>query len=553
MERSCTVRRGEMKRKITGIIVMVMLCLMAGFSCRAESAVTEAEEFQVLCKAFLNGQDTVFEACSELTGLIRDINNDGRLELIIRGEIDDNRYIYSWQYAVYAYDETQSAIVRLGEMGAKSSDLLYSQKYHMLVTSRSMASTFSYTFYQAAQTGLTEEFSLMWNNSQPDNYVYTISENGALRKLAVTEEWDDALWNSYTGELEHLEFWPKWKFEYWEKYGYPQKLLSEGTSGTDESSDSADKVVDFDFPEQELIPYIRTWHDMDFSWSSEAGTGISACTLSCPDDESFWKFLSYYVDYFSVTGQNGGKAYYSQLELEQIAFTAFSGYDGGLPIIPENYNIEVSGNQYFFPLATPEEYTCELQNITVGEDGNIEAEYSYTWVGYEEAETKPADTFRVSIHLTDDSDKARAMGVLYCITGLTYISGDDSYGESDTALENMDAESVSSGKEDLKAVEQDGYILPQSSERYLDYADVEGLSLQMVNYAKNEIYARAGRKFNSRELQDYFGSKDWYEGIYEPAEFDQDISQHLNEYEIANGEFLSKVEYQMDANGYSLY
>lgn len=553
MERSRIVRRREMKRKITGIIVMAMLCLLAGFSCRAESAVTEAEEFQVLCKAFLNGQDTVFEACSELTGLVRDINNDGRLELIIRGEIDDNRVIYSWQYAVYAYDETQRAIVRLGEIGAKSSDLLYSQKYHMLVTSRSMASTFGYTFYQAAQTGLTEEFSLMWNNSQPDSYVYTMSENGASRELAVTEEWDDALWDSYAGELEHLEFWPKWKFEYWEKYGYPQKLLSEGTSGSDESSDSADKVVDFDFPEQELIPYIRTWHDMDFSWSSEAGTGISACTLSCPDDESFWKFLSYYVDYRSVTAQDGGKAYYSQLELEQIAFTAFSGYNGGLPIIPEKCNIEVSGNQYFFSLATPEEYTCELQNITVGEDGNIEAEYSYTRDAYGEAETKPADTFRVSIHLTDDSDKARAMGVFYCITGLTYISGDDFYGEPDATFENMDAEPASSGKEDLVASEQDDYILPQSSERYLGYDDVAELSLRELNYAKNEIYARAGRIFKSQELIDYFNSKDWYNGIYDPAEFDADIDAYFNEYEKVNAEFLNKVEHEMDPDGYQLY
>lgn len=40
-----------------------------------------------------------------------------------------------------------------------------------------------------------------------------------------------------------------------------------------------------------------------------------------------------------------------------------------------------------------------------------------------------------------------------------------------------------------------GYVLPQSSSRLLTDADVAGLSLQQINYAKNEIYARHGRLF----------------------------------------------------------
>ena len=41
------------------------------------------------------------------------------------------------------------------------------------------------------------------------------------------------------------------------------------------------------------------------------------------------------------------------------------------------------------------------------------------------------------------------------------------------------------------------YIIADSNSRYLTYEDVGSLSLQQVNYAKNEIFARHGRKFVS--------------------------------------------------------
>lgn len=37
--------------------------------------------------------------------------------------------------------------------------------------------------------------------------------------------------------------------------------------------------------------------------------------------------------------------------------------------------------------------------------------------------------------------------------------------------------------------------------------------------ARNEIYARHGRKFKDKTLQKYFDEKSWYEGEYEPDEF----------------------------------
>ena len=94
------------------------------------------------------------------------------------------------------------------------------------------------------------------------------------------------------------------------------------------------------------------------------------------------------------------------------------------------------------------------------------------------------------------------------------------------------------------------YILPQSADTVLTTADVEGLSLQAVCYAKNEIYARRGRIFDSQELNDYFYSKTWYYGRILPEDFSSDV---FNKYELANITLLDGYERALDPNGYQLY
>jgi hypothetical protein len=91
------------------------------------------------------------------------------------------------------------------------------------------------------------------------------------------------------------------------------------------------------------------------------------------------------------------------------------------------------------------------------------------------------------------------------------------------------------------------YIIPDSGTRVLTESDVAGLTLQEVNYAKNEIYARRGRKFKSNELNEYFSSKSWYHGTIEPDAF---TNAMLSSIEIQNSEFLSSVEHRLDPNGY---
>lgn len=103
-------------------------------------------------------------------------------------------------------------------------------------------------------------------------------------------------------------------------------------------------------------------------------------------------------------------------------------------------------------------------------------------------------------------------------------------------------------KNKSEAINND-YILPQSSSRLLTDSDISGLDLREINYAKNEIYARHGRLFDSAELQNYFNSKNWYHGTIAADTFSNAL---LSDVEQKNAEFLSTIEFNMNPDGYQL-
>lgn len=98
-------------------------------------------------------------------------------------------------------------------------------------------------------------------------------------------------------------------------------------------------------------------------------------------------------------------------------------------------------------------------------------------------------------------------------------------------------------------VDPDSYIFYDSDRRYIDRSELEILSLQELNYAKNEIYARKGRLFQSQELSDYFYQKNWYWGSIPAEQFSENM---LNQYEIANAALLQEVEFSRQSGGYIL-
>ena len=150
------------------------------------------------------------------------------------------------------------------------------------------------------------------------------------------------------------------------------------------------------------------------------------------------------------------------------------------------------------------------------------------------------------------------------VSGDLSVKDENVYIEADAAV-NEDGSEITkkSSNDNKKSSEQNSqsqkstgnsgsnsdYILPQSSSQVLTNSDISGLSLQQLNYAKNEIYARHGRKFDSPELQNYFNSKSWYHGTVNPSDFNNSM---LSDVEKKNAEFLSNAEKAMDPNGYQL-
>ncbi len=101
----------------------------------------------------------------------------------------------------------------------------------------------------------------------------------------------------------------------------------------------------------------------------------------------------------------------------------------------------------------------------------------------------------------------------------------------------MDGTLESSG--DTSSASDGDYLLPDSSSRYLTSDDLAGLSSDELRLARNEIYARHGRKFDDAQLQDYFNGKSWYNGTINPDDFKESM---LNDYEKKNIELIQSLE-----------
>lgn len=108
-------------------------------------------------------------------------------------------------------------------------------------------------------------------------------------------------------------------------------------------------------------------------------------------------------------------------------------------------------------------------------------------------------------------------------------------------LENSEQqETEEAGEEE----EQTDYIIPNSDSVYLTENDLKQYTADELRLARNEIYARHGRRFNDEALQNYFDSKDWYSGTIAPENFSETV---LNDYEKKNATLILDYE---KAKGY---
>lgn len=94
-------------------------------------------------------------------------------------------------------------------------------------------------------------------------------------------------------------------------------------------------------------------------------------------------------------------------------------------------------------------------------------------------------------------------------------------------------------KETTIKADSDDYIIPDSSTRLITEEDINGLNNDELCLARNEIYARKGRKFKDDDIRQYFESKDWYNPTIEADDFTNDM---LSDIEKKNVEFIKSYE-----------
>lgn len=111
----------------------------------------------------------------------------------------------------------------------------------------------------------------------------------------------------------------------------------------------------------------------------------------------------------------------------------------------------------------------------------------------------------------------------------------------ETSIEEVTAPEFNSSSAAWDVINSpNGYILEDSDVRFYSDAELNALSDYELYLARNEIYARYGREFKNRDLQDYFWNKNWYTPRYSPESFDNIVT--LNKYEKKNAQAMLALE-----------
>ena len=184
------------------------------------------------------------------------------------------------------------------------------------------------------------------------------------------------------------------------------------------------------------------------------------------------------------------------------------------------------------------------ENLMLGSDGNVNVDVT--------AYTTPSDGFSIDSGVSDgwwgtQSWYYYGYPTLDDLYKSVVTVKMDSYYHEDNVDESVAPVSVAQPEEpeaEEAEVGEDGFIFPNSDTEYLSKADLEGLTKEECQIARNEIYARHGRKFKDEALQKHFDSCDWYEGTISPSKFSESV---LSDIEIANRDLI--VEYE-EENGY---
>ena len=130
----------------------------------------------------------------------------------------------------------------------------------------------------------------------------------------------------------------------------------------------------------------------------------------------------------------------------------------------------------------------------------------------------------------------RGQGIL---TGAFKCLIEDSGNAVPEVMSEYENTQTAAAEENTTSQDNTEYVLPDVADRYLEETEVTSFSLDQIQLAINEVFARHGRCFKTAEIDSYFRSKSWYQP--DASKTDEQIVAEFNEYEKANEELLEKV------------
>lgn len=206
--------------------------------------------------------------------------------------------------------------------------------------------------------------------------------------------------------------------------------------------------------------------------------------------------------------------------------SAYADYNGALKLIISNADISTT-KQYFY------------------EYGSLIA------VNYSGAQNDRfyLDNDKLIMWKHDDAKDAKASGIYYNesenfmfrnVEDIVKAESAQLMTSYSTALSNIKPDA---SMEDISENSYAGseYVLPDSDTRYITYSDLYYLDKEQCRIARNEIFARYGRKFKDAALQEHFNSCSWYYPSIEADDFNEKM---LNNIEIANMKTI--VDYEKE-------
>ncbi len=284
-------------------------------------------------------------------------------------------------------------------------------------------------------------------------------------------------------------------------------------SATEELSTSEETKSDGD----EIQAYENLLTDTYFNWNESDDSDWESDSAS--------KTSEYKFAYEDLNGDG-----IKELILECDAASHMSGYYRILVYTDGEVKIADSLSDFsWYKDAGMYEKTYSNQGHFSGKYNELSANGEITErMAYEGQDSKPSNT--VIAHV-QEGDGWKLYYTSYRVDG-----EEVSYEEYESALNNLNLLEASKIIM-LKNTEENrqkyavgdvgkDYILPDSDSKFLTSDDLQDFSQSELRLARNEIYARHGRRFNDSTLQSYFDDCSWYQGTIDPEQFDESV---LNE------------------------